>query len=106
VKHENEVLVLVLHSQRSVKWCSGHIVPICPLHHNDTSLMLLRQLLSLNGSTSLARCANDVDPVSDQQLSSSTKPCSPWECSKHSPRRAGLRSWDTRGLGPAGPNPL
>jgi len=57
VSYENEVLVLVLTHQRSVKWCNGHIVPICTLHHNDTSLMLLWQLLSLNGSTSLARCA-------------------------------------------------
>jgi len=38
VSDENEVLVLALTRNEVSLWCSGHIVPICTLHHNDTSL--------------------------------------------------------------------
>jgi len=50
---------------------------------------------------------DDVDPFSDSSCRAAHEAVlSLGVLSEHSPRRAGLRSWDTRGLGPAGPNPL
>jgi len=81
VRHGNEVLVLVPHSQHSVKWCSGHIVPICTLHHltlcwccsttADTDWINIINML-------LMMWIHSVTAVVEQH----TKPCSPWECSQ------------------------